>query len=118
MRKIITTLAFALALPFVTFAEARPAEADVEYASWYGPGLHGNLTASGEVLAYGDYGAASLEYPLGTVLRVCYVGCTTVVVNDRGPYVAGRTLDLQQAPAEAIGLTTAGVDYVEGVVIR
>ena len=94
------------------------ASADTELASWYGPGLWGNLTASGEVLVYGDYGAASLEYPLGTVLRVCYVGCAVVVVNDSGPYVAGRTLDLQQAPAEDIGLTVAGVDYVDADVVR
>lgn len=52
------------------------------------------------------------------MLRVCYVVCTTVTVNDRGPYIAGRTLDLQQALAENVGLTTAGVDYVEAVVIR
>lgn len=117
MRKFIILLAFALALSIFTFTEATSASADTEYASWYGPGLYGNLTASGEVLVYGDYGAASLEYPLGTVLEVCYVGCATVVVNDRGPYIAGRSLDLQQAPAEAIGLTAAGVDYVEAEVL-
>ena len=117
MHKFFTMLAFALALSIFTFADPKPAEADVEYASWYGPGLYGNLTASGEALVYGDYGAASLEYPLGTVLEVCYVGCTTVVVNDAGPYVASRTLDLQQAPAEDIGLTAVGVDYVDAEVL-
>ena len=107
-----------LAIMLMSAIDIGPAEADTELASYYGPGLWGNTTASGEVLVYGDYGAASLEYPLGTVLRVCYVGCTTVVVNDRGPYVAGRSLDLQQAPAEDIGLTAAGVDYVEADVVR
>lgn len=116
MHKLITTLAFALALSFFSFTGE--AQADTELTSWYGPGLYGNLTASGEVLTYGDYGAASLEYPLGTVLQVCYIGCATVVVNDSGPYVGGRTLDLQQAPAKAIGLTHAGVDYVEAVPVR
>ena len=98
----------------LTAGFSEEASADTELASWYGPGLYGNQTASGEVLVYGDYGAASLEYPLGTVLEVCYAGdCVRVVVNDRGPYVAGRSLDLQQAPAEDLGLTLAGVDYVE-----
>ena len=115
MQKMLAcTLIVVLMLLAAGFAGgAHAAEAEEELASWYGPGLYGNPTASGEILAYGDYGAASLEYPLGTVLEVCYVGCTTVVVNDSGPYVAGRTLDLQQAPAEDIGLTAAGVDYVE-----
>ena len=117
MYRIITVLAFALAL-MLTIEFSSEAEADTELASYYGPGLYGNLTASGDVLTYGDYGAASLKYPLGTVLRVCYVGCTVVVVNDRGPYVADRTLDLQQAPAEDIGLIYPGVDYVEANIVR
>ena len=110
-------LALMLATALVCAAVVLPpaaAEAETELSSWYGPGLYGNPTASGEVLAYGDYGAASLEYPLGTVLEVCYAGCATVVVNDVGPAAwTGRSLDLQQAPAEDIGLIYPGVDYVE-----
>ena len=88
-------------------------------SSWYGPGLDGNLTASGEVFdPYTDYTAASLYYPMGTVLEVCYVDCAVVRVNDLGPYVAGRDLDLSQVAAEDIGLTAAGADVVEVEVIE
>jgi rare lipoprotein A len=50
---------------------------------------------------------------MGTILEVCYVDCTVVRVTDRGPYVAGRDLDLSQVAAEDIGLTTAGTDVVD-----
>lgn len=94
------------------------AAADTQYASWYGPGFEGAITASGEVYNYGDYTAASLYYPLGTELLVSYGGYSTVVVvNDHGPYVGGREIDLSQAAAEEIGLTYAGTDYVDVEVI-
>ena len=90
------------------------AQAEALVSSWYGPGLEGNLTASGEVFdPYSDYTAASLYYPMGTVLEVCYVECTVVRVNDLGPYVAGRDLDLSQAAAEDVGLTSVGTDVVD-----
>ena len=95
------------------------AAADTQLASWYGPGLEGNLTASGEVFdPYYDYTAASLQYPFGTELLVSYGGySTTVTVTDRGPYVAGRELDLSAAAADEIGLTYTGTDYVDVQVI-
>jgi len=91
------------------------AAADIQLASWYGPGLEGNLTASGDVFEpYTEYTAASLQYPFGTKLLVSYGGYSTVVtVTDSGPYVGGRELDLSQVAAEEIGLTYAGVDYVD-----
>ena len=83
-------------------------------STWYGPGLEGNFTASGEVFdPYNDRTAASLYYPMGTKLRVCYAACTVVRVNDLGPYAAGVDLDLSQAAAEEIGLTAAGTDVVD-----
>jgi len=95
------------------------AAADTQLASWYGPGLEGNLTASGEVFSpYTEYTAASLQYPFGTELLVTYGGYSTVVVvNDLGPYVAGRELDLSAAAAAEIGLTYTGTDYVDVQVI-
>jgi rare lipoprotein A len=87
-------------------------------SSWYGPGLEGNLTASGEVFdPYDERTAASLHYPMGTKLRVCYAACTVVRVKDLGPYVDGVDLDLSQAAAEEIGLTAAGTDVVDVQVI-
>lgn len=98
---------------FMAFGNDR-AEADTALASWYGPGFHGQLTASGEVYdAYG-YTAAHKTLPLGTEITVTYAGRSVdVVVNDRGPYSGGRDLDLSQGAAEYIGLTSAGVDYVD-----
>jgi len=89
------------------------AEAETALASWYGPGFAGNPTASGEPYDPSAFTAAHKTLPLGTQLQVSYNGRSVLVtVNDRGPYVPGRELDLSQAAAEYLGLTQAGVDYV------
>jgi len=77
-------------------------------SSWYGPGFHGNLTANGE--RYNQYGltAAHKTLPFGTKLNVCYERCAVVRVNDRGPFIPGRSLDLSKGAADAIGLTNPG----------
>jgi rare lipoprotein A len=83
-------------------------------ASYYGAELAGQPTASGE--SFNPYGftAAHRTLPLGTRLIVSYGGRSVeVVVNDRGPYAGGRDLDLSQGAAEYLGLTQAGVDYVD-----
>jgi len=99
--------------------EVEEAHADPMLSTWYGPGLEGNLTASGEVFdPYDDYTAAHPYLPMGTKLKVCYVDCTVVRVNDRGPYVAGRDLDLSEVAAEDIGLTTVGTDVVDVEVLE
>jgi len=78
-------------------------------ASWYGPGFEGNLTASGDVFDSSLFTAASLELPLGTWLYVEHEGQGVVVlVNDRGPYIDGRILDLSKGAAEAIGIFGLG----------
>jgi rare lipoprotein A len=90
------------------------AEAKTGLASWYGPGFEGLPTASGEPYDPYGYTAAHKTMPLGTDLLVKYGGNTVqVTVNDRGPYVGDREIDLSQGAAEAIGLTQAGVDYVK-----
>ena len=77
--------------------------------SWYGPGFHGRTTANGE--AYNMYGftAAHKFLPFGTKLRVCYIGCVDVRINDRGPYIGARQLDLSKGAANQIGLLWVGV---------
>jgi rare lipoprotein A len=90
------------------------AEAETGLASWYGPGFEGLPTASGEPYDPYAYTAAHKTLPLGTDLTVSYGGRSVqVTVNDRGPYVGRRELDLSQGAAEYLGLTRAGVDYVE-----
>ena len=82
-------------------------------ASWYGPYFHGRLTANGE--RYNQYGltAAHKTLPFGTRLEVCYRDCVVVRVNDRGPYIGSRELDLSKGAADAIGLTSDGVGQVK-----
>lgn len=93
---------------------AEMAHAEQMVASWYGPGFEGATTASGETFNPNDYTAAHKTLPFGTKLIVTYNGRSVVVrINDRGPYVAGRDLDLSQAAAEYIGLTAAGEATVE-----
>ncbi len=87
---------------------------EVLMASYYGYELAGSPTASGEPFDPEGYTAAHKTMPLGTELQVTYGGSSVdVVVNDRGPYVEGRDLDLSQGAAEAIGLTAAGSAPVE-----
>jgi rare lipoprotein A len=80
--------------------------------SWYGPGFHGRTTANGE--RYNQYGftAAHKWLPFGTKLRVCYNGCVNVRINDRGPYIGPRELDLSYGAAAQIGLLDVGVGRV------
>ena len=87
-------------------------------ASYYGYGHEGNLTASGEPFVPQGHTAAHKTLPFGTQLSVGYGGNSTVVtVNDRGPYIDGRDLDLSQGAAETIGLTGPGVAPVEVTVL-
>jgi rare lipoprotein A len=87
-------------------------------ASWYGPGFEGNLTASGDVFDSSLYTAASKELPLGTWLYVEYNGRGVVVlINDRGPYVEPRILDLSRGAAQAIGMEHAGVGWVRAEIL-
>ena len=89
---------------------AIPAHAcETVIASWYGGKFHGRATASGERFDKNAMTAAHKTLPFGTKLRVSYNGkSVTVRVNDRGPFVRGRDLDLSEAAARKIGLIKAG----------
>ena len=82
-------------------------------ASWYGPGFNGNLTANGERFNQNALTTAHKTLPFGTRLRVCFKRCAVVRVNDRGPFIPGRKLDLSKGAADAIGLTASGVGQVK-----
>ena len=82
-------------------------------SSWYGPGFHGRLTANGERYNMHGYTAAHKTLPFGTKLEVCYQRCTTVRINDRGPFIGARELDLSYAAAKDIGLVNPGVANVK-----
>jgi rare lipoprotein A len=81
-------------------------------ASWYGPGFHGNYSASGEVFNQNALTAAHRTLPFGTQVRVTNMdnGLSVVVrINDRGPFHGNRIIDLSTAAAHAIGLVHSGV---------
>lgn len=83
-------------------------------ASFYGHGERlSKHTASGAVFNPHGYTAAHRTLPFGTHLRVCHHGCVTVVVNDRGPFVRGRSLDLSYGAARAIGMGSTSSISVE-----
>jgi rare lipoprotein A (peptidoglycan hydrolase)/uncharacterized coiled-coil protein SlyX len=86
-------------------------------ASWYGPGFEGNPTASGQIFDSSLFTAASRDLPLGTWLYVTHEDRGVVVlVNDRGPYVGDRVLDLSRAAAESLGISGLGWVRAEIVV--
>ena len=81
-----------------------------EVASVYGgrDGLCGRRTANGERLNCSAMTAAHRTLPFGAHVRVCHNGCVIVRINDRGPWVRGRHIDLSPAAARAIGLYKTG----------
>jgi rare lipoprotein A len=84
--------------------------AHAEVASVYGgrDGYCGSRTANGERVNCSTMTAAHRRLPLGTRVRVCHSRCVTVRINDRGPWVRGRDIDLSPAAARAIGLDGIG----------
>ena len=87
-------------------------------ASWYGPGFDGRPTASGAVYDQEGWTVASKELPLGTILLITHNDrAVLALVNDRGPYVAGRVLDLSHAVATALGTVGPGVAWVRAEVV-
>jgi rare lipoprotein A len=86
-------------------------------ASYYG-NESGSRTASGQRMNANAMTCAHRSLPFGTKLRVTHGGRSVVVtVNDRGPFVRGRVLDLSTGAARAIGLTSAGVGRVTAEVV-
>lgn len=89
-------------------------------ASWYGIEEHNNYAASGERFSKHDYTAAHKTLPMGTVVRVTNLenGRDVVVkINDRGPFVGDRIIDLSHAPAQSIDMVQKGVVKVKVEVV-
>jgi rare lipoprotein A len=100
-----------------TYYPLKSAHAFVEegVASWYGPGFHGKATASGE--RYNQHGmtAAHKILPLGTTVRVTHLNnkkTIFVTVNDRGPFVDNRVIDLSRTAATRLGMMAKGMAWV------
>ena len=102
LKRVLIGTALTLIL-FVSTARA-------EMASVYGgrDGFCGSRTANGERVNCSAMTAAHRRLPLGTRVRVCHSRCVTVRINDRGPFVRGRDIDLSPAAARAIGMGSTG----------
>lgn len=138
MRKLIMGCAVAAMVALSARSEARPSdfaafkvhaapEAIGEstgkkgMASWYGDQFQGNPTANGEVYDMNGLTAASRELPLGTRIQVKNLNNNRSVVlriNDRGPFIPGRFLDVSKGAAERLGFISAGLARVEIKVIK
>lgn len=110
---IITILLFSTLLNF--------SQTEFGVASYYGIDFNGRPTASGEIYSQNKLTAAHKTLPLGTVLKVTNAQnnkSVFVKVNDRGPFVKGRIIDLSTKAAELLGYRTKGTCYVKLEIVK
>jgi rare lipoprotein A len=103
-----------LALAVCGHAQGQPVALAVEegIASWYGAAFDGQRSASGEIFDSGQLTAAHRTLPFGTRVRVHRLGSAESIVvriNDRGPYIESRIIDLSYAAAQRLGVTDPGL---------
>ena len=106
-------------LALMLFSCAEEEEAVIELqegmASWYGPGFHGQRTSNGEIYDANDSTAAHRTLPFDTIVRVVNTDNDSTVyvrINDRGPYVGERIIDLSRYAAEQLGMLEEGTAHV------
>jgi len=120
--RLLLVLALALgALPACTTLPVGWTGRQAGLASWYGPGFYGRQTASGRVYTGAGLTAAHRSLPFGTAVRVTNLANgrrVVVVVDDRGPFVRGRVIDLSAAAARRLGMVRDGVVPVRIRVVR
>lgn len=129
MRKLVLGCVVALLVALTAPSEARtpasetsdtPAtpivKAELGIASWYGEQFQGNPTASGEIFDMNGLTAAHRELPLGTKVKVTNLRNNRSLilrVNDRGPFIPGRSLDVSMAAAKRLGFLGSGLALVQ-----
>lgn len=97
-----------------------PAE-QIGFSSFYANKYHGRPTASGEIFDMNGLSAAHRELPLGTIIKVTHLGngkSVVVKVNDRGPFVGGRILDLSLGAAKKLDMVDEGVAQVKIEIVK
>lgn len=114
-KRVFVTLFLVIStINFITFAADDVVATDV-FASYYGEPFHGRPTASGEIFDMNAYTAAHKTLPFGTMVEVTNLenGKKVIVrVNDRGPFVGNREIDLSRAAAEVLGMIGQGIARV------
>ena len=94
---------------------SQPGPSQMGFASWYGPGFHGKLTASGRTYDQHDFTAAHRTLPLGTRVRVTNLSngkSIEVTIIDRGPFAKDRIIDLSYTAAQELGMIEKGTARV------
>ena len=114
---LVLIFAFAL-LTTAILATGGPQLSGVQIgkASYYGREFEGRKTASGEIFRNSDFSCAHKKYPFGTILKVINQNnllSTIVKVNDRGPFVKSRIIDLSETSARSIGIYQRGLATVK-----
>jgi rare lipoprotein A len=102
--------------PTRNYALSKPPFKQVGKASWYGPGFHGEQTANGEIFNQNKLTAAHRTLPLGTQAKVTNFKnskSVDVKINDRGPYIGDRVIDLSRAAAKKLGMEKEGIAIVK-----
>jgi len=115
VNKLLLILVSVLLLPTL------PAWGETGYASWYGGKFQGRQTASGEIFDTNKLTAAHKTLPFGTVVEVTNLDngkSIEVRINDRGPFVEGRIIDLSRAAATKIGMMSTGIAPVKVEITR
>ncbi len=108
-------------MAIASFASAEELYKTNVIASYYGEELNGNKTASGELFNMNDYTAAHNTLPFNTLVKVTSLSTSKSVVvriNDRGPRIAGREIDVSKAAASDLGMLTAGTARVTMEIIQ
>jgi rare lipoprotein A len=117
MKRILAALYVCAFLPFTLLSSA-PTEAQTGMASYY---KSGRLTANGEKFNPNGFTAAQRSLKFGTLVRVTNLktGRSIVVrINDRGPFIPGRIIDLAYGAAKAVGLPSSGVAQVQVAILN
>jgi len=95
-------------------------EPEIGVASWYGEEFQGSETASGEIYDFNGLTAAHLTLPFGTIVRVTNLQNNKNIllrINDRGPYIGQRLIDVSMAAAKRLGFLYAGITPVRVEVV-
>lgn len=112
MRRIVLPVACFCGLWTVVSAQSVQRPPESGFASWYGAPYHGQHSASGEIYDQEKLTAAHRTLPFGTRVRVHRLdggGSVVVRINDRGPFVKSRVIDLSHAAAVQLGVTDGGL---------
>ena len=112
---LVFSLWFGFFLPVTAFGDNSQHET-TGLASWYGGKFQGRLTANGEIFDTNTLTAAHRTLPFGSIVKVVNAETDDEVIvriNDRGPFVDGRVIDLSRAAADILGMTAQGVAPVQ-----